>query len=107
MKAPGAVDQDAIQRQRTGSGEDKELGWIQTGPGVAGRTILRVRRVAVHALCFAFLQRSTAVTAVQRPGPQEFDPYYASYIDQVPDWADPILVMREQLAAVPRVFNGV
>jgi hypothetical protein len=47
------------------------------------------------------------MTAIPRPAPDEFAAFYASYVDQVPDWADPILVMREQLTALPTLFSSV
>ena len=48
-----------------------------------------------------------ASAPVPRPTPDEFPPFYAGYIDHVPDWADPILLMHEQLDALPILFGAV
>ncbi|HEX9581687.1 MAG TPA: DinB family protein [Gemmatimonadales bacterium] len=45
--------------------------------------------------------------AVPRPTPTEYPPFYEGYVDQVPDWADPIVFMQEQVEALPVLFRGV
>ena len=44
---------------------------------------------------------------VPRPESDEYSPYYAGYISRVPAGADPLAMLREQLAAVPALLSGV
>lgn len=44
---------------------------------------------------------------VPRPTPDEFAPFYAGYISHVPDGADPVQLMHEQLDFVPTLFASV
>lgn len=44
---------------------------------------------------------------IPRPSPSEFAPYYAGYIGQIPDRADPLQMLSAQFDSVPAVLIGV
>jgi len=44
---------------------------------------------------------------VPRPAAQEFSPYFAGYIGQVPPAADPVELLEAQRARVPALFSTV
>jgi hypothetical protein len=45
--------------------------------------------------------------AIQRPGPDEFAPFYADYIAEVPPGAHPVDLLATQLAELPRLLGTV
>ena len=44
---------------------------------------------------------------IARPAPDEFDEFYASYIDLIPSGADPRAILREQLNSLPGLMITV
>lgn len=44
---------------------------------------------------------------IPRPSPSEFAPYYAGYIAQIPDRADPLHILTAQFESVPAVLIAV
>lgn len=47
------------------------------------------------------------VAPVSRPEPDEYAPFYAGYVAEVPDGADPLALLKDQLTGLPGLLDSV
>jgi hypothetical protein len=47
------------------------------------------------------------VTALELPTPDEYDPYYAGYINRIARGQDVLTVLEQQLGSTPALFQGM